>query len=76
MLEIVFVGGDKLHALVEGDFGLGGGVNGVYLLAVDTDGGDGCGDPQMVQPAKNIIKTDCFASVFFKAYNGQAPIVA
>ena len=74
--EVVLVGGDELHALVEGDFGLGCGVDGVYLLAIDTDGGDGSGDTQLVQPTQKVVKADCLAGVFFKAYNGQAPIVA
>jgi len=74
--EVVAVGGDELHALVEGDFGLGGGVDGVDLLAVDTDGGDGSGDAQLVQPPEKIVETDCLAGVFFEPYDGEAPIVA
>ena len=75
-LQVVFVGGDELHALIEGDFGLGGSVDGVHLLAVDTDGGDSGGDSKLVQPAQKIVKTYGLASVFFQAYDGQAPIVA
>lgn len=75
-LEVVFVGGDELHALVEGDFRFGGGIDRVDLLAVDTDGGDGSGDAQLVQTTQKIVKANGLSSVFFKAYDGQAPIVA
>ena len=44
-------GGDELHVLIERDFGFGSGVDGIHLLAVNTDGGDGGGDTQLVQPA-------------------------
>lgn len=72
----MLVGGDELHALVECYFWLGSGIDGVHLLAVYANGCDGCGYPQLVQPSQNVVKTDGFASVFFKTYDGQAPIVA
>jgi hypothetical protein len=40
-LEVVPLGCDKIHALVECHLGLGGGIDAVGLLAIDAYGGDG-----------------------------------
>lgn len=72
----MLVGGDKLHVLVEGDFGFGGGIDGVDLLTVDTDGSNSGGDAQLVQTPQEVVEADSFSGVFFKAYDGEAPIVA
>ena len=44
-LEIMPLGGDEIHALVERHLGLGGGIDAVGLFAIDADGCDRGGYP-------------------------------
>ena len=71
-LEIVALGGDKIHALVESHLRLGGGVDAVGLFAIDTDGGDGGGDAQLVETTEDVVETDGLAGILFKADDGEA----
>ena len=71
-LEIVSLGGDEIHALVESHLRLGGGIDAVGLLAVDTYGGDGGGDAEFVETAEDVVETDGLAGILFKTYDGEA----
>lgn len=70
-LEIVALGGDKIHALVESHLRLGGGVDAVGLFAIDTDGGDGGGDAQLVETTEDVVETDGLAGILFKTDDGE-----
>lgn len=70
-LEIVSLGGDEIHALVESHLRLGGGIDAVGLLAIDADGGDGGGDAQLVETTEDVVETDGLAGILFKADDGE-----
>lgn len=71
-LEIVSLGGDEIHALVESHLRLGGSVDAVGLLAIDTYGGDGGGDTELVETTEDVVETDGLAGILFKADDGEA----
>ena len=71
-LEIVSLGGDEIHALVESHLRLGGGIDAVGLLAIDTDRGDGGGDAEFVETAEDVVETDGLAGILFKTDDGEA----
>lgn len=71
-LEIVSLGGDKIHALVESHLRFGGSIYAVGLFAIDTDGGDGGGDAQLVETTEDVVETDGLAGILFKTDDGEA----
>lgn len=71
-LEIVALGGDEIHALVESHLRLGGGIDAVCLFAIDADGGDGGGDAQLVETTEDVVETDGLTGILFKADDGEA----
>ena len=70
-LEVVALGGDKIHALVESNLRLGCGIDAVGLLAIDTDGGDGGGDTELMKTTEDVVETDGLAGIFLKADDGE-----
>ncbi len=70
-LEVVALGGDEIHALVESHLRLGGGIDAVGLFAIDADGGDGGGDAQLVETTEDVVETDGLAGILFKADDGE-----
>ena len=71
-LEVVPLGGDEIHALVESHLGFGGGIDAVCLFAIDADGGDGGGDSELVETAEDVVEADGLAGVLLKANDGEA----
>ena len=71
-LEVVPLGGDEIHALVESHLGLGGGIDAVGLFAIDADGCDCGGDSELVETAEDVVEADGLAGVFLKSYDGEA----
>lgn len=71
-LEIVALGGDKIHALVESHLRFGGGVDAVGLFAIDADGCDSGGDAEFVETTEDVVETDGLTGILFKADDGEA----
>lgn len=71
-LEIVALGGDKIHALVHRHLGFGGSIYAVGLFAIDADGCDRGGDTEFVETAEDVVETDGLTGILFKADDGEA----
>ena len=71
-LEIVSLGGDEIHALVESHLRFGGSIDAVCLFAINADGCDGGGDAEFVETTEDVVETDGLAGILFKTYDGEA----
>jgi hypothetical protein len=70
----MLLGGDEMGAVEEGNFGFGGGKYAVYLLAVDTNGGDPYMCTHLAESMEYIIKTHRLPGVLFESHDRETAV--
>ena len=65
----MLLGGDELHRLIERNLWLGAAKDGVGLLSVHPDGGDGTGNSHFVQASQYVVQADGLPGVFLQSDN-------
>ena len=74
-LQVVPLGGDEAHALIESNLGFRCGIDRVRLLAVDTYGGDSRADAEVVEPSQDVVQADRLAGILLQSHDGDAVMV-
>ena len=71
----MLLGGDELHRLIERNLWLGAAKDGVGLLSVHPDGGDGTGNSHFVQASQDVVQADSFACILLQSDDGKTAVV-